>query len=204
MLKMIALMTMILDHIGLFWNINWLRLIGRLSFPIYCFLISKGVKKTRDIKKYMIRILVLAVISQCIWQYIGINTLDVLFTYFLFIQIVYFIKNKNNITASIVFLISILVCPILDYGFYGFVLLFMFYYIEDKYVRLLLMLATNIYFIKIELLNIISIFSIVSIFLISKYDKPKYYKKYKKYNKLFYWIYPLHLIIIFEIYKMFN
>lgn len=204
MLKMIALITMILDHIGLFWNINWLRLIGRLSFPIYCFLISKGVKKTRDIKKYMIRILVFAVISQCIWQYIGINTLDILFTYFLFIQIIYFIKNKNNIMASIVFLISILVCPILDYGFYGFVLLFMFYYIEDKYVRLLLMLATNLYFIKIELLDIISIFSIVSVFLISKYDKPKYYKKYKKYNTLFYWIYPLHLIIIFEIYKMFN
>lgn len=207
MLKIIALITMILDHIGLFWNIYWLRLIGRLSFPIYCFLISKGIKKTKDIKKYMIRILVLAVISQCIWQYIGINTLNILFTYFLFMQIIYFIKNKNNLMASIIFLLSVLICNMLDYGFYGFILLFMFYYIEDKYVRILLMLAFNIYYIKINLFDIISMFSIVSIFLISKYDKPKYYKKYKKYKKyntFFYLIYPLHLIIIFEIYKIFN
>lgn len=201
MLKIIALVTMILDHIGMFWSIEWLRLIGRLSFPIYCFLISKGVKKTKDIKQYMIRVLMLAIISQCIWQYIGVNVLNILFTYFLFIQMMYFIKNKNNVMASIVFLVSVLVSPMLDYGFYGFVLLFMFYYIEDKYVRLILMLASIIYFIKCELISVISLISIISIFLISKYDKPKYYKKYKKYNKLFYWMYPLHLIILFEIYK---
>lgn len=204
MLKIIALVTMILDHIGMFWGIEWLRLIGRLSFPIYCFLISKGVKKTKDIKQYMIRVLMLAIISQCIWQYMGVSVLNILFTYFLFIQMMYFIKNKNNIMASIVFLVSVLVSPMLDYGFYGFVLLFMFYYIEDKYVRLILMLASIIYFIKCELISVISLISIISIFLISKYDKPKYYKKYKKYNKLFYWLYPLHLIIIFEIYKWIN
>lgn len=201
MLKVIALVTMILDHIGMFWSIEWLRLIGRLSFPIYCFLISKGVKKTKDIKQYMIRVLMLAIISQCIWQYMGVSVLNILFTYFLFIQMMYFIKNKNNVMASIVFLVSVLVSPMLDYGFYGFVLLFMFYYIEDKYVRLILMLASIIYFIKCELISVISLISIISIFLISKYDKPKYYKKYKKYNKLFYWMYPLHLIILFEIYK---
>lgn len=204
MLKIIALVTMILDHIGLFWDIQWLRLIGRLSFPIYCFLISKGIKKTKDIKQYMIRVLMLAIISQCIWQYMGFSVLNILFTYFLFIQMIYFIKNKNNIMASIVFLTSVLISPMLDYGFYGFVLLFIFYYIEDKYVRLILMLGSIIYFVKYELLSIISLISIISIFLISKYDKPKYYKKYKKYNKLFYWMYPLHLIIIFEIYKWIN
>ena len=106
--------------------------------------------------------------------------------------------------ASIVFLTSVLISPMLDYGFYGFVLLFIFYYVEDKYVRLILMLGSIIYFVKYELLSIISLISIISIFLISKYDKPKYYKKYKKYNKLFYWMYPLHLIIIFEIYKWIN
>lgn len=204
MLKIIALVTMVLDHIGLFWGIKWLRLIGRLSFPIYCFLISKGIKKTKDLKQYMIRVLMLAIISQCIWKYMGYDVLNILFTYFLFIQMVYFIKNKKNIMASIVFVISVLISPMLDYGFYGFVLLIMFYYIEDKYVRLILMLGSIIYFVECELLSVISFVSIISIFIISKYDKPKYYKKYKKYNKLFYWMYPLHLIILFELYKLIN
>lgn len=202
MLKIIALITMILDHIGMFWGIKWLRFVGRLSFPIYCFLISKGIKKTKDVKQYMIRVLMLAILSQCIWQYIGVSDLNILFTYFLFIQMVYFIKNKNNIMASIVFLVSVLASPMLDYGFYGFVLLFIFYYVEDKYVRLILMLGSIIYFVSCELLSAISLISVVSIFLISKYDKPKYYKRYKKCNRLFYWMYPLHLIILFEVYKL--
>lgn len=202
MLKLIALTTMIIDHIGLFWNINFFRIIGRVSFPIYCFLIAKGVKKTKNIKKYMIRILMLAIVSQCIWNYIGYKTLNILFTYFLFIQIIYFLKNKNYTLSSIVFLIAILVSPLLDYKFYGFVLLFLFYYIEDMRVRLILMTAFTLYFLNEGILSAISLVSLLSILIIRKYDKPKYYKKFKKYNKLFYIMYPAHLIILFELYKL--
>lgn len=203
MLKIIALITMILDHIGLFWNINWLRIVGRLSFPIYCFLITKGIKKTKNIKQYMIRILILAIISQCIWQYMGYSILNVLFTYFLFIQLIYFLKNKNNIMASLIFLICILASPILDYGFYGFALLVIFYYTDDKLLRFILMFASSIYFVDVGLLNIISFVALISIFIIDKYDKDKYYKKYKKYNKLIYWMYPVHLMLLFELHKLF-
>ena len=201
MLKLIALITMIIDHIGLFWNIDIFRVVGRLSFPIYCFLISKGINKTKNIKKYMIRLLFLAIISQCIWKYVGIDILNVLFTYFLFAQIMYFIKNKNYTLASIVFMISLWISPMLDYGIYGFVLLFMFYYIDDIKVKIILMISFLSYFYVQGLLPFISIFSLFSILIIDAYDKPKYYKNFKKYNKLFYIAYPLHLIILFEVYK---
>lgn len=204
MLKVIALITMIIDHIGYFGNIECLRLIGRLSFPIYCFLISRGIKKTKNIKNYLLRILCLAIVSQIIWNNAGVTTLNVLFTYFLFIQMIHFIRSKKYILASITLLIIIIVSPILDYGFYGFVLLLIFYYIEDKYVRLILMLGAVIYFIKYKVLSEISLIALLSIFIIDKYDKPKWYKKYKKYNKLFYYIYPLHILIISEIFKYFK
>ena len=202
MLKLIALITMIIDHVGYFWGIEIFRIIGRLSFPIYCFLIARGVKKTKNIRKYMIRLLMLAIVSQFIWKYTGSNILNVLFTYFLFVQMIYFIKNKNYVLASVVGMFSLLLSPMLDYSLYGFILLFVFYYIEDFKVIGILMASFILYFQYQGVLLSVSLFSLFSILIIKKYDKPKYYKQFKKYNKLFYIAYPLHLMILFELYKI--
>ena len=65
-LKLLAVVLMVVDHIGFFLYPQYtiLRIIGRLSFPLFGFLIANGYKYTRDKKKYFLRLFIFANIIQ--------------------------------------------------------------------------------------------------------------------------------------------
>lgn len=63
-LRIIASICMLLDHIGYFFNIHILRLIGRPAFPLYVFLMVNGFRHTKNRSKYALCFAIFAVISQ--------------------------------------------------------------------------------------------------------------------------------------------
>lgn len=66
LIKLVAVITMMVDHAGVifFPGVNWLRIIGRIAFPLFCWGIVIGVERTRDWRKYALRLAILAVVTQ--------------------------------------------------------------------------------------------------------------------------------------------
>lgn len=63
-LRFIACIAMLLDHIGYSWGIIEIRMIGRIAFPIFVYLIYNGYKHTSSKTKYALRLFLFAVLSQ--------------------------------------------------------------------------------------------------------------------------------------------
>ena len=65
LLKLVALITMLTDHIGLvfFKDIQIFRMIGRLSFPLFAYSTFIGYYKTNNLKKYILRLLIIGIIT---------------------------------------------------------------------------------------------------------------------------------------------
>ena len=65
-LKIIAIITMLIDHIGyvFFPDRIELRIIGRISFPLFAYCIAVGFLYTSNIKKYILRLAAFSILSQ--------------------------------------------------------------------------------------------------------------------------------------------
>lgn len=83
LLKLLAMLSMLFDHAGkiLFPQLAFMRVIGRLAFPIYAYCIAVGCVYTRDPLKYLSRIVLLALISQPIYAVALRHTVPGMYAY---------------------------------------------------------------------------------------------------------------------------
>lgn len=130
-LKILAAIAMVCDHAGLmlFPRIPLLRLIGRLAYPIFAFMIAEGCKYTRSKKRYFGTIFLLATVCQVVYFIAdGTMYLSILFTFSLSILTIYALQNfkaKKNALSGAVFALTVLAVWglnqifTIDYGFWG-------------------------------------------------------------------------------------
>lgn len=208
-LKILAIITMTIDHIGaiIYPNIDAFRIIGRISFPIFCFLLVEGFKHTHNRFRYFIRLLLFAIITQPIYDYAFNNhELNILFTFslsFLLLSSIEFIKkiiNKYNkgienylyktISYLLIYIIFLILSIILnvDYQALGISLVLIIYLSPNILLSLLLYLI-----IAITLdVNNIQLYSLIAFIFIYFYNG----KKGKNIKYFFYLYYPLHLLLL--------
>lgn len=223
-LKIIAIITMLSDHLGdaLFSVVSPLNFIGRMAFPIFAFQISEGYIHTKNIKRYLLRIFVFAIISQIpfylfIHKFFGKSGLNIFFTLFLGLTSILLydkikkkLKCKNKIINALAILPAIVLCIIgqlldVDYGWWGVILIFVFFLFKNNKIKTIvafLILCIIKYIIEI-ILNGFSYVSIqlmlwtmLPIALIALYNG----EQGRKIKYLSYAFYPLHLLLIYFIF----
>ena len=92
MLKIIAAGAMFLDHLGLmfFPGNEIFRILGRLAFPIFAFMIAEGSKYTRNRLRYFGQLFGLATVCQAVYFLVdGSLYLSVLFTFSLSLGMIF-------------------------------------------------------------------------------------------------------------------
>lgn len=205
-LKLLAMFSMIFDHIGhmFFPNDILYRVIGRLAYPIFAFQLSVGYSHTKHKEKHILKMILFAIISQIPFMFfIGTvepnqgHFLNIGFTFSLALLCMYIIENIKDyfykgFALSTVLLLSCFL-PI-DYGVWGVLLCVCFYICRNhKYLNVIVSCALMLFKILISG-NIAYSAMLYALFPIFMYnDKKGLDNKFSKY--LFYVFYPAHMIL---------
>ena len=149
MLEIIAMITMLVDHVGLvfFPNEEWLRIIGRIAFPIYAFFLVRGYQKTRNLKSYTFRLFIIALVAQLPYTYLfKFYQFNVVFTLLVALAALIIldrIKNKRKAYLWVGLLIILTTVIPFDYGSYGVILAIIYRYL-NMMIGLILHAALNV------------------------------------------------------------
>lgn len=226
-LKILALIIMIVDHVGavLLPQYRILRYIGRLAFPIYCFLITEGVIHTKNIYRYGIRLLEFAFISELPFdlaihgKLLEFTDQNVFFTLFIGMVVVYITRVMDETKGLIAFMAGMGIALLMkvDYSAYGIIMIYCFYKFRENPLWMLISIGITNYIMGIGGTGSqkYAVFAMIPIFLYS--GKKSYREKelltdntnnsdgsVKSVGEIllqygFYAAYPIHLIILYLI-----
>ena len=217
-IKLVAIATMVVDHIGVYFFPDQilLRIIGRISFPLFSFMIANGAHYTANINKYISRIFIFALISQVPFYVVNSlmgleGKLNILFTLFLALSATSLIKRIGNKYVATFLCILIAIAAELfgaDYGAFG-VLLTVSFYIFFKNLNAItfsfLLLAffdsiAPVFSRETLLLSELDfgpLISVLSLIFIINYN----HKSGPKIKYLFYIFYPAQFLIYYFVHR---
>lgn len=214
-LKIIAIVTMLIDHMGavLFPDVFFLRMIGRLAFPIFAFLLVEGYFHTRNIDKYIIRLGLFALISEIPFDlaffetpfYFGYQ--NIFFTLFLGLismKIIDTLRHTRPLLGWIIFFVLCTISVFLrtDYDILGMMTILFFFMYRDEPKRALFsvgslhliygLIGAGVFSGQFDMSGFTQALAACSMFLLWKYNGEKGLAlKY-----VFYAFYPVHLLVL--------
>lgn len=210
-LKLIAMVTMTIDHVGmlLFPQNLWLRLIGRLAMPIYAFFIAEGCRHTRSMPKYLRSVAVMALLCQVVAFLFGSLYQCILVTFSMSIGLI-FLLQKARAARSIIWwlLFAASVAAVwfvtqtlpgllpgtdyaVDYSFLGVMLPVVIWLMPTKLWQLLAAFGV---LLLMGVSNWVQMFALGAVGLLALYNGQRGKHNIKQ---LFYWYYPAHLGILY-------
>lgn len=206
-LKIIAMITMFCDHLGMifFPHLSIFRIVGRVAFPIYAYLIAEGCKHTHNRKKYFLQIFLLGIAFSIVFiiveRYIYLCVLITFSMSILMIYLVDYIKYSLQ-TRFILFPLGLIFiwifCSLIevDYGFFG-VLVPIMVYISDKRIVKNILFMLSLIVLSINVNNGMQIYGLISVLLVAFYNGERGKLNLKRF---FYLFYPLHLALLWSVY----
>lgn len=212
-LKLIALVSMLLDHIGAVLvtaSVPYyaLRLIGRIAFPIFCFLLVEGFFHTKNLTKYAIRLFLFALISEIPFDLAFHHTLfyidsqNVFFTLLIGLMVITAMHRLELLFKDKFFLYCLCRAIVLvtgmaaawflqtDYSYIGILTIALLYAFHHKRT----VAATGACFF-LCFSSSMEITSLIAVPLIGAYNG----KRGLSLKYVFYLFYPIHLLILYLI-----
>lgn len=209
-LKLIAVVTMTIDHIGMILLPQhfFLRLIGRLAMPIYAYFIAEGCHYTRSLPKYLSSIALTALLCQVVAFLAGSLYQCILVTFTMSVGLIALIKQARKtkrfywwllLVAAIVavWFITEKLPGLLpgtdfevDYGFWGVLFPVILWLVPKKPLKLLA--AVGVLLLIYEA-NVLYFWALGAVLLLALYNGQRGTAKLKW---LFYGYYPVHLAVL--------
>ncbi|EUJ41773.1 TraX family protein [Brochothrix campestris] len=191
-LKMIALLSMTCDHLGVFFFLGpeW-RIIGRLAFPLFAFLLVEGFYHTRNRQKYFLTIAGAGLLMQLPLYLMGEHTFNIFLTLALGLIALQLLSYRNHLSVALLLFVAWFL-PF-DYGMYGLLLILGFYLFKVKPSLLIgyTIIVTGLS-LTIDHLSVLQLYSLFALPLLLMYNG----QRGKNWKWFFYLYYPLHIIVI--------
>ncbi len=218
-LKMIAVITMLIDHAAHIFKDDFafmanvlfslggkeytvyylLRLVGRLAFPLFCFLIVEGYLHTKNVKKYLLRLFVFALVSEIPFNLLicgkifGLSHQNVFFTLLLGVLLLYISDNVKSLPVKAVLMLALAVVAVVfraDYGLLGVLLILLIYHLRDHPAAQALLAYPMLSG---------GVAALAAFIPINMYSGQRGFIKSKVLKFAFYLFYPLHILVLVAI-----
>ncbi len=175
-----------------------MRKMGRISFPIFCFLLVEGFIHTRSRYKYGRNLIIFALLSEIPWNLLHSGSFfyrgqNVFFTLFLgYLGLCAIEKYREDKAKQIVSLILLMAAALIfnaDYGLRGYGFIIMLYALRD------LAVIRGV----VGTCMLPSWFAGIAFVPIAMYNGKRGYIKGNALKYMFYAIYPVHMLVLYGI-----